>query len=199
LILNTNASNNKIWKLALEMHSFISFFNHSVMQFKFASILMAMGMLFLVACNKETAPQPTESTHSQMVLSKVTQNAVSKEPIIGMPPPPPPLPIHIRSISVNCNGSSSTALTSVVLETVYPYTSYSPTSCYRFWYRKVGVQAWQSISICNQPQNLFNLNLGIGRYELIVSPGDVTTTTSVRNSPMQTFTVVKCLPWLAES
>ncbi|MEY4937846.1 MAG: hypothetical protein RIS64_4205 [Bacteroidota bacterium] len=167
-------------------------------RFKFASLLMAMVMLFLVACNKETAPQPTEIAHSQMVLSKVTQNAVSTEPIISIPPPPPGFPIRVRSININCNGSSLTARTSVVLETVFPYMSYSPTSCYRFWYRKVGTQAWQYISICNQPQNLFNLNLARGQYELIVGPGAVTSPTDVRCSTVQTFTVVKCLTELAE-
>jgi hypothetical protein len=167
-------------------------------KFKFASLLMAMVMLFFVACNKETAPQPTETAHSQMALSKVTQNAVLTEPIIGIPPPPPGFPIRVRSISINCNGSSLTARTSVVLETVFPYTSYSPTSCYRFWYRKVGTQTWQYISICNQPQNLFNLNLARGQYELIVGPGAVTSPTDVRCSTAQTFTVVKCLTELAE-
>jgi hypothetical protein len=81
LILNTKASNNKIWKLAVEIHSFISFFNHSVMQFKFkfASLFTLMMVFFLATAQNVMAQKSPEPVASIQAASKISlEELISK-------------------------------------------------------------------------------------------------------------------------
>jgi hypothetical protein len=76
-LLYPKASNNKIWKLAVEIHSFISFFNHSVMQFKFkfASLFTLMMVFFLSTAQNIMAQKSLEMAQKSLEPADAIQIA----------------------------------------------------------------------------------------------------------------------------